>query len=115
MADCPKCGKSNPSGTPLCGNCGENLPQESAPEETAGAPGQPASEADDEVLKLLRSGRKIAAIKAYREQTGVGLKEAKDAVEALAAQRGIAPRPSGCAGVVLLAILIGGTLAACIC
>lgn len=35
------------------------------------------------VHDLLRAGRKIEAIKAYRELTGVGLKEAKDAVEAL--------------------------------
>src|SRR5919197_80456 len=30
---------------------------------------------------LLRRGRKIEAIKVYRELTGVGLKEAKDAVD----------------------------------
>ena len=115
MADCPKCGKSNPAGTPLCGNCGASLPRESAPDETAGVPDQPANESDDEVLRLLRSGSKIAAIKAYREQTGLGLKEAKDAVEALAAEHEIAPKPSGCAGVVLLATLIGGGLAAWVC
>lgn len=32
----------------------------------------------------LRSGNKIEAIKLYRERTGIGLKEAKDAVEARA-------------------------------
>ncbi|MFD1273494.1 ribosomal protein L7/L12 [Streptomyces kaempferi] len=30
---------------------------------------------------LVRDGKKIQAIKEYREFTGVGLKEAKDAVE----------------------------------
>lgn len=35
------------------------------------------------VADLLRAGRKLEAIKKYRELTGVGLKEAKDAVEAL--------------------------------
>jgi ribosomal protein L7/L12 len=34
----------------------------------------------------LAGGRKIAAIKLYRELTGVGLKEAKDAVEAHVAE-----------------------------
>lgn len=34
-----------------------------------------------EVARHLRAGNKIAAIKAYRETFGVGLKEAKDAVE----------------------------------
>ncbi|WNM28996.1 ribosomal protein L7/L12 [Streptomyces sp. Li-HN-5-11] len=39
----------------------------------------------DEVAGLARAGRKIEAIKAYREATGAGLKEAKDAVDRLAA------------------------------
>ena len=38
-----------------------------------------------EIKDLVRQGNKIEAIKIYREMTGVGLKEAKDAVEALAA------------------------------
>ena len=46
----------------------------------------PQSAAQSEVLKWLRQGNKIAAIKAYREITGTGLKEAKDAVEALERQ-----------------------------
>lgn len=51
----------------------------------------------DEVLSLIQSNQKIAAIKAYREQTGVGLKEAKEAVEALAAlgAQSAAPDPAG--------------------
>ncbi len=39
--------------------------------------------ADAEVLELARAGRKIEAIKLYRDKTGVGLKEAKDYVESL--------------------------------
>ncbi|WP_393080357.1 ribosomal protein L7/L12 [Streptomyces sp. LN704] len=35
----------------------------------------------EQVAALVRDGRKIQAIKEYREFTGVGLKEAKDAVE----------------------------------
>ena len=38
---------------------------------------------DEKVLELMRAGQKIEAIKLYREQTGVGLKEAKDYVESL--------------------------------
>jgi hypothetical protein len=41
-----------------------------------------------EVFGLLQSGRKIEAIKAYREATGAGLAEAKAAVERLAAGSG---------------------------
>src|SRR5687767_3432576 len=36
----------------------------------------------DDVRDLVRAGRKIEAIKRYRELTNAGLKEAKDAVEA---------------------------------
>ena len=47
--------------------------------------GQPPGAADwmSEVHALVASGNKIQAIKVYRERTGLGLKEAKDAVEAL--------------------------------
>ncbi len=40
----------------------------------------PAASSSD-VMQLIRQGKKIEAIKLYREQTGVGLKDAKDAVE----------------------------------
>lgn len=39
-----------------------------------------------EIVELLRRGQKIEAIKLYRERTGLGLKEAKDAVEAIERQ-----------------------------
>ena len=38
---------------------------------------------DDEIRALLESGQKIEAIKRYREMTGAGLAEAKEAVEAI--------------------------------
>ncbi|HTU25344.1 MAG TPA: ribosomal protein L7/L12 [Pirellulales bacterium] len=64
-----------------------------------------AGELDQQVLDLCRSGKLIEAIKLYRSQTGLGLKEAKDAVEALAAQHGVSmPKGSGCAGVLLVLI-----------
>ena len=40
-------------------------------------------EVDPKVLELVIAGKKIEAIKLYREQTKVGLKEAKDYVESL--------------------------------
>lgn len=39
---------------------------------------------EEEIRQLLDSGNKIQAIKVYREHTGAGLAEAKDAVEAFA-------------------------------
>lgn len=41
----------------------------------------------DEVAQLMKTGQKIQAIKVLREHSGTGLKEAKDAVEALALGR----------------------------
>ena len=37
---------------------------------------------DADIQQLVTDGRKIHAIKLYRERTGVGLAEAKDAIEA---------------------------------
>jgi ribosomal protein L7/L12 len=50
---------------------------------------EPEPDVPDVVLRELLAGRKIQAIKEYREATGVGLREAKDAVELLARQRGL--------------------------
>ncbi len=156
MPRCPQCGSENVEGTPLCRECGATLPAVSDVEPAADVSAdlsaddaralelmregkkieaiklyreshgaglkeakdavealadgrKPAAEAspetDDDVLELMRSGKKIAAIKIYRERYNAGLKEAKDAVEALTAQHGIAAQGSGCAGVVLLGLV----------
>ena len=60
----------------------------------------------DQIVSLLEQGRKIKAIKLYREQTGAGLKDAKDAVETLATVNGIIPKRAGCAGIVLLMVVV---------
>ncbi len=41
---------------------------------------------DDEIAEMARSGRKIEAMRLYRERTGTGLAEAKAAVEGLMAR-----------------------------
>jgi ribosomal protein L7/L12 len=62
---------------------------------SAPAPGEPTLEG--EVLAQFDERGKIAAIRHYREVTGAGLKEAKDAVEAIAARHGYAqPTKAGC-------------------
>jgi ribosomal protein L7/L12 len=70
-----------------------------------------AGDQTEQVLELLRAGKKIAAIKLHRAQTGASLKDAKDAVETLAAEHGIASLPrSGCLAVFAL-IALGASLA----
>jgi len=44
---------------------------------------EPPAPRQDEVAALARAGKKIEAIKVYREATGAGLLEAKEAVERL--------------------------------
>lgn len=68
----------------------------------------------EEIKQLLRQGQKIAAIKALREDTGMGLKESKEQVEAIQAKM-IAdgeelPKTSGCMGAILLMVSTAGTL-----
>jgi ribosomal protein L7/L12 len=76
---CPVCNHETPIGVRLCPNCGADLP------ESIGSI-QPGNDWEHQIRALLDGGQKIMAIKLYREHTGAGLKEAKDAVEAI--QRG---------------------------
>ena len=74
------------------------------------SPPEPASDMEAEVLRLLEAGKKLEAVKMYKQQMGVQLIEAKQAVEALAARHGIASKVGGgCAGV-LLAIVVAAVV-----
>ncbi|MCA9060135.1 MAG: ribosomal protein L7/L12 [Planctomycetaceae bacterium] len=68
-------------------------------------------EVERQVVGLLERGSAMEAIKVYRQQTNVGLKDARDAVEQLAGKHGIpiSLKP-GCLGVLLLAALVTGGL-----
>ena len=61
---------------------------------------------EHEIVSLLEQDRKIEAIKVYREFRGGGLKEAKDAVEKIASERGIPMGKSGCLGAILAVIVL---------
>jgi ribosomal protein L7/L12 len=50
---------------------------------------EPAPAQDPDVVGHLVKGEMIQAIKLYRDHTGVGLAEAKDAVERIARERGL--------------------------
>ena len=50
---------------------------------------EPVAAEDPEVVAHLVKGEKIHAIKIYRDRTGAGLAEAKDAVERIARERGL--------------------------
>jgi ribosomal protein L7/L12 len=126
MSKCRFCDRDNPPGIDRCLGCGSWLEQgiptaerteEPITEPKAPAP-KPRDELEEQVLALLRVGRKIEAIKIYRQRTGKGLKVSKDAVEALAAEHGISPVGAGCATAAVMtvlasAILGGGAWVAC--
>jgi hypothetical protein len=77
-----------------CPYCSSSVivPEELRPKTPDGriSPPDPArvfvtAEQMEEIKRLLRDGQKIEAIKIYRQATTLGLKEAKDAVEAIQA------------------------------
>ncbi|MGE5195041.1 MAG: hypothetical protein ACM3U2_21315, partial [Deltaproteobacteria bacterium] len=88
MPTCDFCNASIPVGSNACPKCGAALRLEY----TADAGATAATGTEDDVGSLVRQGRKIEAIKVYRAQTGVGLAEAKAAVEAM--ERGDSPPPA---------------------
>ncbi|MDB5806687.1 MAG: hypothetical protein JWN73_4009 [Betaproteobacteria bacterium] len=56
-----------------------------------GAAAQAASAKTEDVVAALRRGSKLGAIALMRQQTGLGLREAKEAVDALEQRSGIMP------------------------
>lgn len=70
-----------------------------------------ADSQEQQIVDFLVTGKKIAAIKLYRECTDSGLKEAVDAVEALSARHGIVtPKGSGCLGVLVMVAIVSVVL-----
>lgn len=70
---CGRCGAPVQAGAQACFYCGVSF-------EGAPAP-RPAPDLDPELSRLVRANAKIQAIKRYRELTGLGLEESKDAVD----------------------------------
>ncbi len=101
MRNCPACGATRDAEARFCSSCGTELTYES---DTTSE----GAEWEADVLTLASRGKKIEAIKLYREATGVGLKEAKEAVEALMSEQGIDSPGSGCASVLLAVFLLLG-------
>ena len=121
MQNCPCCNHENPAAAERCEKCGAwfsstgDMGPPSRPAVAGGAVRDfpPADTLEGRVLRMVQQGQKIPAIKLYREETGAGLKEAKDAVEALGRQYGLNVGGSGCAGTAvvacaIIAAIIGG-------
>jgi len=93
--------------TARCPYCSASFRLDDRSGQPGGASG-PQSAAVAEVLRLLRAGNRIGAIKVFREQFGGGLKEARDAVARLEATLppGSVPKPNVAAGLVGCAVLV---------
>jgi len=80
---CPGCGAPVDLDERVCPYCGAAIVgSTSAPTLLSGLSAA-APDALSEVREQIRRGKKIEAIRIYREITGAGLKEAKDAVQAI--------------------------------
>lgn len=78
-------------------------------------PGGVPLDMEEQVLGFLRQGRKVSAIKFYRERTGVDLLTAKTVVEGLARHHGLAtssPYWQAVLVIVAAAVVIGGIVLA---
>lgn len=120
---CRFCDRRNPQERTHCLGCGAELPRD--PGEPPGAKwgctpadapdGLPADGLAADVLAILQSQGKIAAIQHYREATGAGLREAKEAVEELAESAGASPaHGSGCATLVMALVATVCLAGACL-
>ena len=63
-----------------------------------------------ELLRLLGRGEKLAAVKLYKEQKGVELADAKQAVESLATKHGLGMQRAGCLGALAVVVLAAGAI-----
>ena len=75
-----------------------------------------SKESLDKIFEALMNGRKIEAIKQYREATGEGLKDAKKAIEEITSSLGkkhpelLERQKSGCASVIVLSTVFAYTI-----
>lgn len=86
---CGNCGAPLPVGAGVCGYCRAQFANAAPPAaSTAGAAGVATASLDAEIAGRLRAGDKIGAVKLYQKGYGVGLVEAKRAIDELMRAKG---------------------------
>ncbi len=97
MRICSSCGKKNLAGFIYCQKCGAELAEppadtmgvDSVLDASEGNSQVDADDAEEPLVLLLKQGKKLEAIKLYRQRTGAGLTEAKAVIERLRRQEAI--------------------------
>lgn len=116
MIVCPICQQENADAADICTSCGAPLAERAATG-LQGALSEDAAATDvekglgREIGALLTEGRRIQAIKRYREATGCDLLQAKEAIESIEQKLGIR-QTAGCAGLLLLILTAFSCVAA---
>ena len=115
MTTCQFCDHRNPPGRRHCEQCGAELPLDAErPAKVGDGSGESSSGFEAEIKRLLQQQGKIAAIKHYREVTGVGLAEAKYAVEQFGERTGVTTESGkGCATVLAVLAMTTGLAVLC--
>lgn len=106
MPRCTFCDCMNSVDARKCERCGAEMPaaEEGAASTTTAAIKLP-EDVESRIAGLLHDRQKIEAIKLYRQVTNAGLKDAKDAVEAMERKLGISSGGAGCAGMLVLCLV----------
>ncbi|MEX0702154.1 MAG: membrane dipeptidase [Planctomycetales bacterium] len=107
---CLHCGHDNPADAARCVACGADLVEDDRvlPGETADATDDDGATPEEraiarEIASLLKEGKKVEAVKRYREATGSDLVDAVEAIDRIQERHGI--QSKGCIGGVLLMTL----------
>lgn len=90
----------------------ETLAETGQPPERWSPDPQELAEVETKVVELLSQGDKLGAIRFVREQTGMGLKDAKRHVELIAARQPFDLPRSGCMAALLLLTAMAAVLCA---
>ncbi|MFV0445794.1 MAG: hypothetical protein ACK5Q5_19630 [Planctomycetaceae bacterium] len=107
---CHFCDHRNATGRKHCKSCGAELPFDAPPPTAAADFDEAGRRLERDVVFLLKTDGLIPAIRHYREVTGLGLKESKEAVEQIAQVHDVMRPPQPGAGCVTVFVAVIATL-----
>ncbi len=104
---CPNCKNPVSDNTASCEWCGEILAFKNENINHI-------NKLDAEMIELVKAGKKLEAVKEYKERTGLGLKESKDYIDKISINipqnLSVAQKKGGCMSIILLLIIISSSI-----